>query len=213
MKYILVLLLVLSGYGLRAQDDFQKYRISVGAGYPNPSQFGNLLIKTKVFNSVLKLYENDSAFSMFGSGPFHLKFEYRAKWWLGVGLNINYVRYGCTFYGTAFDPNIGKVANKVTITYRNIATNCRANFYFINPENSDTRSELYLGIGLGYKAGKIGVSSEYKEYTPSITLGRVYNVGLETTLGYRYNFTENIAAYGEFGAAKSIVQGGLTVSF
>ena len=61
--------------------------------------------------------------------------------------------------------------------------------------------------------GKLNVSSQYSAFTPSIKLPNLSKIGFETTIGMRYFLTENIGVYAEFGPAKSLIQGGLSVRF
>ena len=130
------------------------------------------------------------------------------------GINVNYMDYSLSYLGVAFDPNIGSVPNEITIKSKNMAINLRSNFYFIDPKKRKTKSEAYVGFGIGYKlGGQPKVSSQYPEYTPSIQFAEIYNFGFEVTVGYRYNFSKHWAFYTELGIAKSILQIGVTAKF
>ena len=188
---------------MKADEKLPVFKVSLGIGSPN------LVRYTTFFN----VYKGQPGYETKSLGPFHLKLEYRLKWWLGLGINVNYMSYGLSYIDRAFDPNVGAVDNKVRIRNTNTAVNLRSNFYFFNPEKRTTKSELYLGAGLGYKFGKFKVTSEYEEYTPKVTFNDLYKFGFEATCGYRYNFSKHLAVYSEIGVAKSIFQLGLTGRF
>jgi opacity protein-like surface antigen len=184
-----------------AADEPLKHYVSIGIGAPNLPKF--------YFNK----FDYQNKFKASGTGPFHLKYENRVKTWLGIGLSINHMTYKISYTDNATDTVRGVIVpNNVEISSNNTAFNFRTNLHFINPEKYD-KLDVYFGIGLGFKVGKLRVSSDYEGYTPSFKLPSINKFGFETTLGMRYFFDKNLGLYSEIGIAKSIVQIGLTARF
>lgn len=199
--YSLFILLLAAG-SLSAQSDAPlKHTLSLGAGFPNlPVAFFNI-------------YDSKRNFNVDGKGPYHIKYENRINSFLGLGLNINNMSYHVSYTEDVLDTVNGIILpNNIDIRSNNTAFNVRCNLHFINPEkNKDL--DVYMGMGLGLRFGKLNVSSQYSAFTPSIKLPNLSKIGFETTIGMRYFLTENIGVYTEFGPAKSLIQGGLSVRF
>ncbi len=173
--------------------------VSIGAGFPNLPKF---------FFTYLNTEKNYSAT---GTGPFHLKYENRVKPWLGVGLSINHMTYSISYSQDVLDTNLGRVyPNKINISSNNTAFNARANIHFLNPEK---KNDLYLGLGIGIRTGKLIIDSEFKAYQPKLDLPSLSRLGMEMTLGYRHFFDDNLGIYAELGLAKSIFQFGFAGKF
>jgi hypothetical protein len=172
--------------------------VSVGAGFPNlPKFFFNYLNTEKNFKAT-------------GTGPFHLKYENRVKSWLGLGLSINHMTYSVSYTQDVLDTNLGRVyPNKINISNNNTAFNLRANIHFLKKEKND----FYMGVGVGFRTGKLIIDSEYKAYQPKLDLPSLSRLGLEASLGYRHYFDDNLGVYAELGLAKSIFQFGFTGRF
>ena len=172
--------------------------VSVGAGFPNLPRF---------FFNYLKTEKN---FQATGTGPFHLKYENRVKPWLGIGLSINHMTYSISYSQDVLDTNLGRIyPNKINISSNNTAFNFRGNLHFLNNDHND----LYWGLGLGFRVGKINIDSEYPTFQPKLNLPSLSYLGFETSLGYRHFFDDNLGLYAEIGLAKSIVQFGFTGRF
>ncbi len=185
-------------------DEPLKWNVSAGFGVPNLSRYSKLV----------GLPSDPKSFQRSGKGPFYLKAEYKPEWWFGIGLNINHMSYKVTYIDDNYTNSNGmKVPNKVTVNNVNTAFNMRANLHVFNPKHYGTKADVYWGIGIGYKVGKLKVSSEYSEATPTITLPNLLKIGFETTFGMKYYFTDHIGAFGEIGLAKSIFQFGVTGAF
>jgi len=128
-------------------------------------------------------------------------------------VNINHMSYHVSYTDDILDTVNGVILpNNIDIRSNNTAVNLRGNLHFINPEKND-KLDIYMGIGFGLRFGKFNVSSQYAEFTPSVKLPNLSKIGFETTLGARYFLTDNIGVYAEFGPAKSLIQGGLSVRF
>lgn len=175
--------------------------VSVGAGFPNlPKFFFNYLNTEKNFKAT-------------GTGPFHLKYENLVKPWLGLGLSINHMTYSVSYSQDVLDTNLGRVyPNKINISSNNTAFNLRANIHFLNSEKTK-KNDLYWGMGIGFRTGKLIIDSEYKDYQPKLDLPSLSRLGFEASLGYRHFFDENLGLYAELGLAKSIFQFGFTGRF
>lgn len=202
-KLLLTLFLFVVFQTLKAQSEVEKpILISAGIGVPNTPRF---------FFNYLK--SESLAFKSTGVGPYHFKVEYQPKWWLGLGLNINHMQYTVEYDQNIFDSVLGKFTpNTYKIESKNTAFNARINFHFFNPENFE-KSDLYFGLGMGYRTGSFKISSKIQGYEPKIKLPNFLKLGFETTLGYRYFFTENIGLFSELGIAKSVLQLGTTIRF
>lgn len=200
MKKLLVLAFILLFTKAYSNDNPGNY-ISAGFGFPN--------IPRLVFNN-LNFFDSKSDYKNTGTGPLHFKYENRVTSFLGIGVNINYMDYRVSYTEPQLDTFQGVVVmNKVKISAWNLATNVRANFYFTNPENTP-KTDVYFGIGLGYRMGKFTTSADIKGTEPKIQLPSLFKLGCEATFGYRHYFNDHIGLYAELGLAKSILQVGLT---
>ncbi len=206
-KFILYLSFSLLSVGLKAQDDeLLKWNVSIGVGAPNMSRYSSFINKT---------FKTKPDYSIKGKGPFHFKVEYRPNWWLGVGLNVNHSSYTINYtMDNYLNTSTGVyMPNLITIKNSSTAFNVRGNLHLLNPKNYGPQGDIYWGIGLGFKAGKLKVGAQYPEATPSISFPNLWPIGIETTLGVKYYLTPNIGAYAELGLAKSIIQIGATAAF
>lgn len=188
----LILVISLLLFSVKGYSQFEKeHSVALGFGAPN--------IPRIVFDQ----FEYKNKYSVVGSGPFHFKYQNKVEKWFSYGLNINRVAFQISFVDNVLDTVRGVVLpNQVNIRVRNTAFNLRGNFHFLSSETHD----LYFGIGIGYRHGKYKISSQYENYPLNITLPNFIKLGLEGTLGYRYNFTEHLGLYSELGLAKSVLQ-------
>jgi len=178
-----------------------RHTVSAGAGFPN--------LPRLLFNTFTSKDEYQSN----GTGPYHLKYEYRVNRWFGAGLSINHMTYSVAYKEKHLDTAIGRIVpNNIRISSNSTSINLRGNLHFLDPENHE-KTDFYLGLGLGYRAGKQIVSADYQDNVPSIDLGSLYRLGFETTLGFRYFFDDNLGLYTEIGYAKSLIQFGFSGRF
>ncbi|MFN0203411.1 MAG: outer membrane beta-barrel protein [Bacteroidia bacterium] len=151
-----------------------------------------------------------------GVGPLHLKGEYAVADKIGIGLSVNVVHFGGTWQKKVqvFNPNTGS-ATDYRFDYQEVlwsyAVNVRANYHF----RLGGRFDPYLGLGVGYRGryNKVTTNDPNPEPSTAIRDGNMsllFPIGLESSLGFRFFFTEHIALYFETGLAKSLMQGGLT---
>ncbi len=207
-KILLFLNLLVFACFLKAESEEPlKWNISIGVGAPNLSRYSGFINKT---------FKNKPDYNITGKGPFHFKVEYRPMWWLGLGLNVNHSQFKISYLLDNYRNSNGDlVPNLITIKNTSTAFNLRANLHLLNPEHYGSRGDIYWGLGLGIKAGKIKIGAQYtdQDATPSISFPNLLPIGFETTFGIKYYITPNIGAYAELGFAKSIIQIGATAAF
>lgn len=178
-----------------------RHTVSAGAGFPN--------LPRLLFNTFTSKDDYQSS----GTGPYHLKYEFRVNRWFGAGISINHMTYSVAYKEKHLDTAIGRIVpNNIRISSNSTSINLRGNLHLIDPEKHE-KTDLYLGLGLGYRAGKQIVSADYQDNVPSIDLGSLYRLGFETTLGFRYFFDDNLGLYTEIGYAKSLIQFGFSGRF
>ncbi|MBW8050795.1 MAG: hypothetical protein FVQ77_10765 [Cytophagales bacterium] len=186
------------GGGEQGDLSFGTGTVAITAGYGFP----NLGL------AVLKSIENQTGvtgWTAFGLGPIHFRAEYGLSDKVGFALSVNYVSFGAEY--TEDDFFTGATYN-YTVSFSSISFLGRINVHFATTEKLDA----YWGIGAGYRTGTWKFESNEPNYIPDVIKTPI-PVGFETTLGLRYYFTDNIGAYIEIGAAKSLMQGGLAVKF
>jgi Outer membrane protein beta-barrel domain len=196
-----LLILIFSFAILKAGAQELRHTVSFGAGFPN--------LPRLLFNT----FTSKDDYQSTGTGPYHLKYEYRVNRWFGGVISINHMTYSVAYKEKHLDTALGRIVpNNIKISSNSTSINLRGNLHLINPENHE-KTDLYLGLGLGYRAGKQIVSADYQDNVPSIDLGSLYRLGFETTLGFRYFFDDNLGIYTELGYAKSILQFGFSGRF
>lgn len=162
--------------------------ISAGYGAPN-------LNKT-----LFKIYEDENDYALKGYGPIHLKYEHAVSDRIGLGLSINHVASSISY------KNLYNYDYK--LNFSSTKFNARVNVHFFSSETFDA----FWGVGVGYGTS----TSKWTTNDPddsNVSFSNPIPIGLESTLGARYFFSENIGLYAEIGFAKSIVQGGLSFKF
>lgn len=130
-------------------------------------------------------------------GPLYLKAEYGVGESFSMGLNIAYIGMNASW-----DDAVSGYNYKVS--RNNASFMLRLNKYWYNDNNVD----VYTGFGIGYRTGGWQLESDDPSFTD--TPGIAFPFAFETTLGIRGYFTENIAAFGEVGASKGLVQIGVS---
>jgi opacity protein-like surface antigen len=129
-------------------------------------------------------------------GPLYAKYEYAVNTNWGLGIDAMYSDYKITYKDYNDDTYFLK-SNTLSLLVR-------ANYHF----DSASKFDPYIGFGLGYR------TRTYEENDPGLTIGdSEFPLGLNLTLGTRYYFTPNFGVYTEIGLAKSLLQGGLSLSF
>ncbi len=138
-----------------------------------------------------------------GTGPLYFKFEHGVTDKIGLGVNVAYATNQWD-YTYRSDSTTWTESTKRS-TYSVLA---RFNYHIGNSDKFDP----YLGLGLGYRNAKWTVEDSGPEDS-GVELKSLMPFGMELTIGARYFFSPNIAAYVEVGGAKSVAQAGLSALF
>ncbi len=198
---IILLFITFIGSDLKAQCVAQGNSIfSLGYGFPNLGK------------SLYKAFNTNNDFKVKGIGPIHFKYEYMLSDKIGIGASINFVKFGATYSdtnsGDSMDINENWVhwskTTKYSLATKNYSALVRFNYHFYTEDNLD----VYFGVGAGFRGTKSTFSSVPTDPNFSFNSKIAIPVGMETTLGLRYFFTENIGAYTEIGLGKSLIQFG-----
>ena len=159
--------------------------------------YGFMNLSKGVFNAVVDGL-NDSAGADISSralGPLYLKGEYGVSENFSIGLNFAYIGMSATWDESNYNYKVSR---------NNMSFLLRFNKYWYNSNNFD----IYSGLGIGYRTGGWKFTSDDPLFGD--TPGAAIPLGFETTIGFRGYFTENIAAYGELGLSKGLVQVGVS---
>ena len=153
--------------------------------------------------SVIIIGELEPNYTRAITGPIYLKYEKAISGKIGFGVNFSYADYemGYSYY----DPYPDYYSK--SDTYSTFSVLARFNMYFPSSEGF----EPYVGVGLGYRYAKMTYETG-RGYLNSYTIIDS-PMGFEASIGTRIYFTDNFGMYVEFGAAKSILQTGLTYKF
>ncbi|MFL5754024.1 MAG: hypothetical protein ACJ76F_11500 [Bacteroidia bacterium] len=184
------------------ENAYGEGKIIISAGYGVPNLGKNVL---KVFKSNTDYFD----YGVTGIGPLHFKAEYGITDKISGGLSFNYVSCSASWKRNE-DYSSGKITYTDKMIYQGLAINGRINLHFATTDKLDA----YWGIGAGYGSAVFKFTSDDPDFkNEQLKLPNISHMGFETTFGVRYYFTPNIGMYGEFGYAKSLVQGGLVVKF
>ena len=128
--------------------------------------------------------------------PYYTKMSYSFLKHLELGICYNYSYY--TYKEAYYIVNV-----------KSNALHFRVNAY----RSFDNNTELYGGIGVGYRFGEyeiiyLGIPNYYASSYEKHNLDNP--IALEFTLGYRVFLFKNVGIYGELGWARSIVQIGMS---
>lgn len=159
--------------------------ISVGYGFPN------------WLGSIFNAYEAYGDYNATSLGPIYAKFEYGANDHIGFGLNLGY---------SSTNVDYVDVYN-YSIHYSSLSILARVNWHFGDSDKLDP----YYGFGIGYRSSNWKYENNDPYFDDTYYDWNIFPLGFETTVGARYFFTDNIAAYAELGFAKSIFQIGLSM--
>ena len=146
-----------------------------------------------------------------------VKFEYRIKPKHSLGLNFahNVFSVNGDLKDSFFYNDMGvRVQTTLGVNYTSTSCNIRYN-YFFNPED---KVQCYIGASVGIRGNRISVTSNNQFFNKNInglglSLASVPTVGGDLTLGFRGDIYKSLMLFGEVGAAKAIIQGGLAYRF
>ncbi len=163
--------------------------ITAGYGWPN---LGKAVIEALISDSATNVKST-------GLGPIHFKAEYGLSDGVGMGVSVNYINFGVSFFELPYDYDYSRSSLSIL---------ARINFHFGTTDQLDP----YFGVGAGYRQASWKFKSTDPNYQEESIPG-FSPFGFETTIGLRYYFTEGFGIYTEIGIAKSVIQGGLAVKF
>lgn len=154
---------------------------------------------------LLKEYEDESGYNFSSLGPIHFRGEYGLSDNLGLVLSINHNSWKASWTHT--DTSNAAILHHDQFKRSVTSILARINIHFGNTDRLDP----YWGVGAGYRMVDYSFTSTDTGYDTSFK--SPFNVGFETTLGFRYYIVEGFGLYAELGLAQSIIQGGLAVAF
>lgn len=208
LKKLIPLFLAVGSIGIaKAQDGsyngFAKNKILISGGVGTGNLI-NTLSKQLIVGTKLNYTKTPLLF-------FKGEYAIDDHWGVGLsyaqtGFNLSYRRPTDSFIEAATN---NKIPVEVGVEYKSFSVLGRANYHFI----PNSQFDVYLGIGIGYRNNKFTVGDNDPLKNWDINLPAIPSLGLDATVGMRAYIIPNLAAYGEFGVAKGILQGGLTLSF
>ena len=145
------------------------------------------------------------------------KVEYRLKPRHSLGLNIAHNTFSINgdVKDSFFYNDMGSIVQtSVGVKYSSTSCNIRYNYFF----NPDDKLQCYIGVSMGIRGNNISVNSNNPFFRKNInglglTLASVPSVGGDFTFGIRGDIYKSLMLFGEVGAAKAIIQGGLAYRF
>lgn len=210
MKKNLLIVLAVLGFSLSTVNvnaqAFQKGNSVITAGYGFPN------LGATIFRAAYGGYTGYSVSSM---GPAFLKYEYALTDHIGLGLAVGYSSFTVKWNDSYsnYDPSTGNYVNGNyvwTLKYTSPSAAVRFNYHFLVKDNF----EMYVGAGLGYKAGIYTYSTTDPRGTGTVASVRSVPLYMPITVGFRYYFIPNLGVYTEAGIDKgAIIQLGLAAKF
>ncbi len=145
------------------------------------------------------------------------KVEYRLKPRHSLGLNIAHNTFSINgdVKDSFFYNDFGSIVQtSVGVKYSSTSCNIRYNYFF----NPDDKLQCYIGVSMGIRGNNISVNSNNPFFGKNInglglTLASVPSIGGDFTFGLRGDIYKSLMLFGEVGAAKAIIQGGLAYRF
>ncbi len=194
--YFSLLLAFVSNSNFTSAQLFQqdKHNISIGYGAGNLAQ---ALMKDAV--------SFDNTTTLKSLGPLFVKYEYAIDPHVGIGVNYAYMKN--TISGRT---DLNANAELSRSTYSVLA---RVNFHMGKSNVVDP----YIGIGFGlrqvnWKYTDDDNNPDNDENYWDASLTNIFPLGMDLTIGMRVHPVPEVGFYLEIGAAKGIVQGGVSVN-
>ena len=191
--FILLLAFVSNSKSISAQLFQQEnHNISIGYGAGN---FAQSIMEDAIYN------DNTTTFKSLG--PLFVKYEYAIDPHVGIGVNFAYMKN--TISGLN-DQNA-----KAELSRSTYSILARVNFHMGESKVVDP----YIGIGIGvrqvnweYKDGDNDPNNDGDFWDDELT--DLFPLGMDLTIGVRVHPVPEVGFYLEIGAAKGIIQGGLS---
>ncbi len=159
--------------------------------------------------SISKNFDTYADVKYTGMGPLYFKYEHAMTDHLGLGVNVAYATNEWNYKYTGSDANGNPATYSETTSRSTYSILARLNYHI----GTNDKFDPYVGLGLGYRDATWNYDSTDPNGTSGVEISGLVPLGMELTLGMRYFFTDNIGLYAELGAAKSVLQGGLSVKF
>jgi len=145
------------------------------------------------------------------------KVEYRMKSKHSMGLNFAHSTFSVVgdLEDSFFYNDMGMIVQtKLGVKYSSTSCNVRYNYFF----NPDDKIQCYIGVSMGIRGNNISVNSNDQFFNKNINglglkLASVPTIGGDFTFGLRGDIYKSLMLFGEVGAAKAIIQGGLAYRF
>jgi hypothetical protein len=145
------------------------------------------------------------------------KVEYRLKPRHSLGLNIAHNTFSINgdVKDSFFYNDMGMIVQTtVGLKYNSTSCNVRYNYFF----NPDDKVECYIGLSMGFRGNSVSMTTNNKFLNKNIDglgtgLLSVPTMGGDVTFGIRGDIYKSLILFGEVGAAKAIIQGGLAYRF
>lgn len=185
---------------------FGKDIIAFTAGYGYPSWGQVIFNLDSTVQSLLHEFDNYTAI---GIGPLHFRAEIGLSKFIGMGISVNYEKYGGKWTRDYFvQANNRDESFNESFTITSFSVMPRFNFHFAVTHQIDP----YFGVGAGYKSTIYKLQSDFPNAAyNNIEERGLFPIGFETTIGLRFYFSDSFGMYLETGLAKSLIQGGIAL--
>ncbi|MEY4543475.1 MAG: hypothetical protein RL411_1552 [Bacteroidota bacterium] len=146
---------------------------------------------------------------------FKLEYRFKPKHSLGLNFAHSSFLFDGELKDSFFYNDIGMIVQTTLgLKYNSTSCNVRYNYFF----NPDDKVQCYIGVSMGIRGNSISVTSNNKFLNKNVDglgigLLSVPTVGGDVTFGIRGDIYKSLMLFGEVGAAKAIVQGGLAYRF
>lgn len=148
-------------------------------------------------------------------GFFKVEYRFNRKHSLGLNVAHNTFSINGDVRDSFFYNDMGSIVQtSVGVKYSSTSCNIRYNYFF----NPDDKLQCYIGVSMGIRGNNISVNSNNPFFGKNInglglTLASVPSIGGDFTFGIRGDIYKSLMLFGEVGAAKAIIQGGLAYRF
>ena len=185
---------------------FGKSIIAFTAGYGYPSWGQVVFNLDSTVRFVLQEFDNYTAIDI---GPLHFRGEMGLSKFIGMGISVNYEKYGGKWTRNYFvQANNQDESFNESFTVTSFSIMPRFNLHFAVTNQIDP----YCGVGAGYKSTIYKLHSDFPNASyNNIEAEGLIPIGFETTIGIRYYLSDSFGMYLETGLAKSLIQGGIAL--
>lgn len=198
---------------VKEAEDFNRFRVQAYVGGPS--------LMKKAVNFSNKFQDK---VTWQGTPLMGVEFDYRFAEWFSLGADVAF-RTGKVQFDVMDSTFFEEIDNRWDVDVSDFVdpfghyelkvvrtrVMVKANFHVLPAES---RSDLYFTAGIGYNNLNTGLTLDDKRVPFFNKVGKIsMPIAYRTSMGYSYNFTENIGVFGEVGLGGPIVSGGLNVKF